>query len=45
MEQKAMVSGAEDETAYEAPAIESVLGPEEILREVHYAGEGSAPQK
>jgi len=26
---------------YEAPAVEHVLTPEEIERQVHYAGEGS----
>jgi hypothetical protein len=27
--------------AYEAPAIEETITPEELQREVHYAGDGS----
>jgi hypothetical protein len=29
--------------AYEAPAIEETITPDEMEREVHYAGEGSQP--
>jgi len=29
--------------AYEAPAIEETITPEEMEREVHYAGRGSPP--
>jgi len=31
--------------AYEAPKLESVLTPEEVEREVHYAGEGTPVAK
>ena len=29
--------------AYEAPLIEETITPEELEREVHYAGDGSQP--
>jgi len=29
------------EQPYESPRVESVLTPEEVQREVHYAGEGT----
>jgi len=33
---------AADASAYEAPAIEETITPEEMDREVHYAGDGTA---
>jgi hypothetical protein len=31
--------------AYEPPRVEAVMGPEEVERQVHYAGEASPVEK
>ena len=36
--EKPVNQAAKSETTYEAPAIESLISPEEMEREVHYAG-------
>lgn len=40
----AIETRAESVVAYEAPAVESVILPEDIEREVAYAGTNVAPQ-
>ena len=41
-EKKPEVAESTAPAAYEAPAIEETITPEEMEREVHYAGDGTA---